>query len=98
MDSLAELAARLDEAALAMSRAAATLAGLDPGGGPLGVAGPGRLGETGRVLHGQLVEAIGARSREAVAAGARLADTAQALRRAAAGYLDVDSAAGRRTS
>jgi hypothetical protein len=98
MDSLAELAARLDEAALAMSRAGATLAHLDPGGMPLGVAGPGRLGETGRVLHDQLVKAIGARSREAVAAGARLAVTAQALRWAAAGYLDVDSAASRRAT
>jgi hypothetical protein len=95
MDSLVELAARLDEAARAMTRAGTTLAHLDPGGVAFGGAGPGRLGETGRALHNQLVRAIGARSREAAAAGARLADTAQALRWAAAGYLDVDDAARR---
>jgi hypothetical protein len=96
MDSLVELAARLDNAARVMTRAGATLAHLDTGGVVVGAAGPGRLGETGRTLHGHLIRAIGARSREAAAAGARLADTAQALRWAAAGYLDVDHAARRR--
>jgi hypothetical protein len=95
MDSLVALAARVDTAAEAMTRAGATLAHLDPGGMVLGAAGPGRLGETGRALHHQLIRAIGARSREAAAAGARLADTAQELRWAAAGYLDVDDAARR---
>jgi hypothetical protein len=98
MDSLAELAARLDRAAQAMAQAGATLAALDPGSVAFGAAAPGRLGETGRALHAQLAGAIGARSREAAAAGARLADTAQALRWAAAGYLEVDDAAHRRVS
>jgi hypothetical protein len=96
MDSLAELAARLDRAAQTMAEAGATLADLDPGSEAFGGAAPGRLGETGRALHAQLARAIGARSQEAAAAGARLADTAQALRWAAAGYLEVDDAARRR--
>jgi hypothetical protein len=95
MDSLAELAASLDRTAQTMTLAGATLAHLDPGGLAFGAAAPGRLGETGRALHDQLVRAIGARSREAAAAGARLADTAQALRWASAGYLEVDDAARR---
>jgi hypothetical protein len=96
MDSLAELAAGLDRAAQTMARAGATLAALDPGSVTFGAAAPGRLGETGRALHAHLAGAIAARSREAAAAGARLADTAQALRWAAAGYLDVDDAQRRR--
>jgi hypothetical protein len=96
MDTLAEFAAQLDRAAQAMAHAGATLAALDPGSVALGAAAPGRLGETGRALHAQLTGAIAARSREAAGAGARLADTAQALRWAAAGYLDVDDAARQR--
>ena len=96
MDSLVELAARLDHAAQTMARAGATLAGADPGSVAFGAAAPGQLGETGRALHAQLASAIGARSREAAAAGARLADTAQAVRWAAAGYLEVDGAARQR--
>ncbi len=107
METLAGLAAHLDDVAEAMARAGAALAGLT---GPVGAVGegrgaldrdgtafaeaaPGRLGETGRALHFQLVDAIGARSHEAVVAGARLADAAQALRWAAIGYLDADSSA-----
>ncbi|MBX6357233.1 MAG: hypothetical protein IRZ05_15455 [Micromonosporaceae bacterium] len=98
MDSLAELAARLENAAQGMASASAALAALDPGDVAFGAAAPGRLGETGRTLHAQLLGAVGARSREATAAGARLADAAQALRWAAAGYLDVDDEARRRVT
>jgi hypothetical protein len=98
MDSLAELAAQLDRAAQTMAQAGATLAALDPGSAAFGAAAPGRLGETGRALHALLAGAVGARSREAAGAGARLADMAQAVRWAAAGYLDVDDAVSRRLS
>jgi hypothetical protein len=98
MESLAELAARLDRAASTMGQAGTTLAGLDPGSPAFGAAAPGRLGATGRALHALFAGAISARAREAAAAGARLADTALALRWAAAGYLDVDDAVHGRMS
>jgi hypothetical protein len=98
MDNLAELAARLDRAASSMARAGETLAGLDPGSVAFGAAAPGRLGATGRALHALFAGAVGARAREAASAGARLADTAAALRWAAAGYLEVDDAARARMS
>lgn len=93
MDGLVETAAGLDRAAQMMVDAVAVLARLDLGGAALATAAPGQLGETGRALSAQLVVAVSARSREAEAAGARLAEAAQTLRRAAAGYLGADHAA-----
>ncbi len=93
MDSIVALAGRLDGVAQTMMRAGAALADLDPDGAAFSDGAPGRLGEAARALHAQVVSAIGARSREAAVAGARLSDTAQALRFAVTGYLDADEAA-----
>lgn len=98
MDGPVELAASMDSAAQTMARVGAALAGLDPGAAALSGAAAGRPGEAGRALHAQLVRAIGARSQEAAVAGARLSDAAQALRWAAAGYLDTDDATRQRVT
>jgi hypothetical protein len=91
-----QAATALDAAATIVTGASGTLGGL--GGGPAGFGAdaPGRLGELGRELFGQWDQALAARSREAAAAGARLADAAQALRLIAGGYADVDEGARRR--
>lgn len=96
MESLGDLAVRLDAAADSVAEARAALEGFafDPPG--FAVDGPGRLGELGRALHAQWSAALAARSREAAAAGARLEDTAQAVRVSAAGYHEADESAARR--
>jgi hypothetical protein len=96
MDSLRDIAGRVDESADSVSCTSRVLAGLDPGGAAFGAGAPGRLGEIGRTLHAQFVSALAARSREAAAAGARLADTAQHLRWAADRYAEVEDVAQRR--
>lgn len=96
MESLPHLAARFDEAAATLTGAGRRLVDLEQPGTAFGADAPGRLGEFGRALHGQWLAAFGARSREAVAAGARLADTAGTLRIVAADYADADEAARRR--
>jgi hypothetical protein len=96
MDSLRDIAGRVDEAADSMTRAVRVLADLDPGGAAFGAAAPGRLGEIGRALHTHLASALTARSREAATATSRLADTAQHLRRAADRYAEAEDAAQRR--
>ncbi|WP_213451540.1 hypothetical protein [Rhizomonospora bruguierae] len=91
-----EVARAVEAIATAVTGASGGLGGL--GGGPsgFGADAPGRLGELGRELHGTWEAALAARSREAAAAGARLADAAQALRLIGSGYEDVEAAARRR--
>jgi hypothetical protein len=91
-----EVAASAERAGAALGTAAATLARVDPGRDALGAQLPGRLGELGRDLHRQLTDAVAARTREAAAHGARLADAGQVLRLVAAGYADTDAEARRR--
>ncbi|BCB86447.1 hypothetical protein [Phytohabitans suffuscus] len=93
MEPLRDLAAGFDESATAITAAGRRLAHLEPPASSFGAGGPGRLGEVGRALHRQWLDAFGARGREAAAASARLADVAGALRATAAGYSDVDDAA-----
>ncbi|BCB81109.1 hypothetical protein GCM10022251_67080 [Phytohabitans flavus] len=93
MDSLRDLAAGFDEAATALTDAGRRLSHLEPPPSSFGAGGPGRLGEVGRALHRQWLDAFGARGREAAAASARLADVAGALRATAADYSDVDKTA-----
>jgi hypothetical protein len=94
--ALDELAARLAEAGAELAAAAATLPRCDPGPAAFGAEGTGRLGELGRDLHRGYVAAIETRAREAAAHGARLSVTADAVRRAAAGYAEADDAARQR--
>lgn len=96
MDTLRDLAAGFDDAATALTAAGRRLAHLEPPASSFGAGGPGRLGELGRALHHQWLDAFGARGREAAAASARLADVACALRATATDYSDVDDAARRR--
>ncbi|MEH1123684.1 hypothetical protein [Micromonospora sp. CPCC 206061] len=96
MDALRELAGRFDAAAESLTAASGRLMSLEPSPDTLAAGAPGRLGELGRVLHGQWVGAIGARAREAAATGARIADAAGTLRAVAADYAGVDEAARQR--
>ncbi|MGW0432373.1 type VII secretion target [Micromonospora sp. NPDC003197] len=96
MDSLRDLADRLDAAATALDVAARTLATVAPAPIELGADTPGRPGELGRALHQQWLTAATARSSEAARAAGHLADVAASVRVAAAGYADVDEAARRR--
>lgn len=96
MDSLRELADRFDAAAEALTGAGSRLAGMEPPPDALAAGAPGRLGELGRALHGQWAGALAARSREAAATGARVADAAGTLRVVAADYAGVDEGARRR--
>ena len=81
-----DLANRIDAAGDALAGASTTLSLADPGARAFGADAAGGLGELGRALHRQFAAALAARGREAAAHGARLADTAQALRLVAAGY------------
>jgi len=96
VDSLRDLAGRLDEAAATLTAAAGTVAAVGPAGSAFGVDGPGRLGELGRALHGQWAAATDARAREAARAAGLLAETATTLRTTAESYADTDDAARRR--
>ncbi|HEY3011069.1 MAG TPA: hypothetical protein VGJ63_23855 [Micromonosporaceae bacterium] len=96
MDTLHDLARRLDGAADALARAGAALEGLAIDARVFGADVPGRLGEAGRAMHARWASALAARIREAAAAGARVSDTAQTVRVAAASYRDADEVASRR--
>jgi hypothetical protein len=93
METLRDLAAGFDDAATALTAAGRRLAHLEPPASSFGAGGPGRLGELGRALHRQWLDAFGARGREASVASDRLADVAGALRATAVDYSDVDDAA-----
>ncbi|MFI5906282.1 hypothetical protein [Dactylosporangium sp. NPDC051541] len=90
---LEELAQRLEVAGDQLARAGATISVIDPGARALGADFDGALGAAGRELHRVLAMALSARGRETVAHGGRLAETGQALRRAAASYRAVDEEA-----
>lgn len=96
MESLRDLAGRLDNA----SGTLADLARRMPYGGPGEYAfhadGPGRLGEVGRALHRQWLAALDHRTRELAATAERLTDTAAAVRIAATEYADSDDTAQHR--
>jgi hypothetical protein len=96
MESLPDLAARLDAAANRVAGARAVLDGLAVDAPAFAADAPGRLGEIGRVLQAQWAAALAARSREAAAAGGRLEDAAQAVRIVAGGYREADRSAARR--
>ncbi|GAB2929428.1 hypothetical protein GCM10027280_16180 [Micromonospora polyrhachis] len=96
MDSLRDLADRLDEAATALDTAARTLATVAPDPIVLGADTPGWPGAVGRALHHQWSAATAARSSEAARVASHLADVAASVRVAAAGYADADAAARRR--
>lgn len=93
METLRDLAAGFDEAATALTAAGRRLTHLEPPASSFGAGGPGRLGEVGRALHRQWLDAFDARGREAAVASDRLADVAGALRATAVDYSDVDDAA-----
>jgi hypothetical protein len=93
---LDELAGRLDAAGDELAAASTTTALIDPGSRILGGDAPGGPGELGRALHRTLTQALTARGREAATHGARLAETAEALRLAAQGYRAADQDARRR--
>jgi hypothetical protein len=90
---LEDLADRIDTAGDVLAGASTTMSLADPGARAFGADAAGRLGELGRALHRQFTSALTARGREAAAHGARLADTAQALRLVAAGYRGADDEA-----
>jgi hypothetical protein len=90
---IGHLADRLDAAADRLAAGGAELADVDPGAAAFGADSPGRLGELGRLLHGRWSSALTDRSREAAVAGARLSDSADALRVAVGRYQDADATA-----
>jgi hypothetical protein len=87
---LDDLARRIDAAADVLAGRSTTITLADPGARAFGADATGRAGELGRALHRQFSAAMSARSREAAAHGARLADTAHALRLVADNYRDVE--------
>jgi hypothetical protein len=87
---LEDLADRIDAAGDVLAGASTTMTLVDPGARPFGGDATGGPGELGRTLHRQLIAALSARGREAAAHGARLADTAHALRLVASGYRSAD--------
>jgi hypothetical protein len=91
--TLDDLAARLDEVGTELTSAARALRRSDPGASAFGGEATGRLGDLGRDLHRGWLMAVENRAREAAAHGARMSGTAEAVRRAAAGYAEADEAA-----
>jgi hypothetical protein len=85
-----DLANRIDSAGDVLAGASTTISLIDPGARAFGADAVGGLGELGRALHRQFASGLAARGREAAAHGARLADTAQALRLVADSYRAVD--------
>jgi hypothetical protein len=94
-DSLSGAMAALRNTGAQLEDAGAALRTLDPGAGAFGQ-GPGRLGELGQDLHRRWQQCVDARAREAQAHAARLAELTDALRRAGAGYAEIDDNAQRR--
>jgi hypothetical protein len=94
-ETLAGATGVLRGAAETLAGASARLVMLDPGGHAFGAGGPGRLGDVGRELYLHWQRALDARAREAAAHSGRLDEAADALARAAGGYVDVDDVAGR---
>jgi hypothetical protein len=87
---LDDLARRIEAAADVLASRSATITLVDPGPQAFGADATGRLGDLGRALHRRFSTALGARSREAAAHGARLAETAQALRLIARNYREIE--------
>jgi hypothetical protein len=96
VESLRELANRLDEAAGALTGAGRTVATAGTSYSLVGADGPGRLADTGRALSEQWLAATDARAREAATTAARLAELASTLRVVAAAYTDTDDTVRRR--
>ncbi|MFG2053978.1 hypothetical protein ACGFI9_08080 [Micromonospora sp. NPDC048930] len=96
METLRALAARLDEASLALTTLSRTVTATDPAHPAFGTHATGRPGEVGRALHRQWTTATGDRAREAGAAAARLAAAAAALRSAADRYAATDDSSRHR--
>jgi hypothetical protein len=94
-DTLSGAAAALRHTGAQLEDASAALRALDPGAGVFGD-GPGRLGALGQDLHRQWQRCLDARAREAQTHAARLAEVADAVRRAGAGYAEMDDNAHRR--
>ena len=95
MSDLSSAIAALRSAGDQLDDTGAHLRALDPEATTFGD-GPGRLGELGRELYRQWQRAVDARSREAHAHSARLAEAAEAVQRAGAGYAEMDDNAQRR--
>jgi hypothetical protein len=87
---LDDLAGRLDMAGDELAAASTTLSLIDPGARAVGADAAGALGELGRDLHRRIATALTARGREAAMHGARFAETADALRQAAAAYRSAE--------
>ncbi|WP_433213850.1 hypothetical protein ACQP00_02815 [Dactylosporangium sp. CS-047395] len=83
---LEELARRLDAVADELAGAGTTMNVVDPGARVFGADSDGALGQAGRDLYRLLAIALAERGSEAVAHGGRLAEMADAVRKAAAGY------------
>ncbi|MDG4833831.1 hypothetical protein O7627_31645 [Solwaraspora sp. WMMD1047] len=96
METLTELARRLDRSAETLPTAARAIGHTGPTPEAFGADGPGRLAEVGRALHEQWLSAAVARTREAEAFAARLAETAATLRAVAECYTNADDTARRR--
>jgi hypothetical protein len=90
---IGQLADRFEGAGNRLAAGAGALAGTDPGAAAFGGDQPGRIGAVGRMLHQRVSVALGGREREAAAHGARLVDTADLLRTAAARYESTEAAA-----
>ena len=93
--TLSGAVAALRQTAAELTEAGGRMHTHDPGATAFGGNGAGRLGELGRLLHRQWQGALDARAREAAAHGARVADVADGLARAAAGYADIDHSASK---
>jgi hypothetical protein len=91
---LEDLAHRLESAGDELAGASTTLSLVDPGPHALGADGTGALGRAARDLHRLLATALTDRGAEAAAHGARLAETAHALRQVAAAYRTAEDDAG----
>jgi hypothetical protein len=94
--SLNDPAAHLRAAGVELTAAATALAHADPAAGAFGAGATGRLGDLVQDLHRAYQAALAARIREAVAHGARLSATADAVDRAAGDYAEADRAAAGR--
>lgn len=92
METVRDLADRLEQAAATVTSVAHEVAYLRPAYPAFGADGPGRLAEVGFALHQWWVSATAARAREATAAAAQLTDVAGTVRQVAASYADTDAA------
>jgi len=89
-DLVLQFVSLASDASDSLADTSARIASTNPGAPLFGAFAPGRLGELGRAMHHQLVDALTSQADAAAAHGARYADLAVNLRAMLSNHDDAD--------